>query len=112
MIDGLVLCRSEIEIALEFGGRMFVHLGHGDGGLDETRCGFPKKTGKASRATKRKISSTIAMAESETRKMNFSASHSTGGLVAAMDSHPACERRGFNVLGLASRGVKVMRAAQ
>jgi len=74
---------------------MFVHLGHGDGGLDERGVGFPKETGKASRATKRKISSTIAMAESETRKMNFSASHSTGR-ACGRDGIPIqpCERRG------------------
>ena len=39
---------------------------------------WPRATGRASRATNRKIRKTITIAESETMKMNFSTIHSSG----------------------------------
>ena len=72
---------------------------------------WPKKTGSASRATNRKIRNTIRMAESETRKMNFSASHSSGRALWPrwMPIQPGVRRDSF-CGSVASNGGKVRRA--
>jgi len=76
-------------------------------GLDEAVFGSPKKSGKGgSRATKRKIRSTIAMAGREDEE-EFSAAHSIGAPCGRMDPHPANRTALFCLLiGITRQKVK------